>query len=441
MNIANQIKKGLKILLVVIIVIGTLTVIYKLDNPSIRYKVEDNNKYSVVNLGTSHGNSFIYGFYGINGRRFNRGGNTIYYDLQIYRSIKKHLKKDALVIVPVSYFSFGQEENDWVEEDSLDTNNFVDEYYHRLLPTQIKDYSLGKHSDLVSTTIKENIPKIFSAKRDYKTSKPSYFNANAYLSKRNLEKGLKKFNFEDHGKRRSISFKKKAAYIKDDRNIKYLKTLIEEIKEDGFKPLLLITPYHKEYNKHFSKDWVNTNVISKIKKSNDKYNVPFLDYSHDQEFENKASYFLNTDHLNKKGRIMFTKRIFNDLKEQNITTENYLQQITFNEFKNKKLTDSVIIKNIELIKDHSNSFLLFHFRGDLGAFNQEKLGIHYLDSTNNKIKVLNKKLNSKENISNTLVFKLPLSKFEKIEKVVFMLFIAKNRKAVSLSNKFELHIK
>ncbi|WP_281847363.1 hypothetical protein [Olleya namhaensis] len=441
MIIANQIKKGVNILLVVIGLTAALVFIYNLDNPSVRYKVESDTNYSVVNLGTSHGNSFIYGFYGINGRRFNRGGNTIYYDLQVYRSIKNHLKKDALVIVPISYFSFGQEENDWVEEDSLDTNNFVDEYYHRLLPTQIKDYSLSRHSDLVSATIKENIPKIFSGHREYKTSKPSNFNAKAYLSDKNFEKGKKKFNLKDHGKRRSISFKKKASYIKDDRNINYLKSLIEEIKEDGFKPLLLLTPYHKEYNKHFSKGWVDNNVISKIKKANVKYNAPFLDYSHDQEFENKAGYFLNTDHLNRKGRILFTKKIFKDLKEKNITTESYLQNYNFDEFKNKKLTESITISNIELIKDNSNSFLLFHFTGDLTALKEEKLGIHYLDESNNKVKILNKKINSKENIHNTLVFKLPLSRFEKIEKVAFMLFVAKNKKAVSLSNKFELLIK
>src|SRR5690606_32646085 len=70
-----------------------------------------NKNYDIINLGTSHGISFVYDKFNINGASFNRRANTLYYDLQNYYYLKPHLKDSAVIVLPVSYFSFGLDEN------------------------------------------------------------------------------------------------------------------------------------------------------------------------------------------------------------------------------------------------------------------------------------------------------------------------------------------
>lgn len=41
----------------------------------------------------------------------------------------------------------------------------------------------------------------------------------------------------------------------------------------------------------------------------------YLDYSHDERFENNLEYFIDGDHLNEKGAKYFTEILLEDLKK------------------------------------------------------------------------------------------------------------------------------
>ncbi len=49
-----------------------------------------------------------------------------------------------------------------------------------------------------------------------------------------------------------------------------------------------------------------------------KYDIPFLDYSDDTSLTYDTAYFYNAMHLNKKGAELFTLKLANDIKEQNL---------------------------------------------------------------------------------------------------------------------------
>jgi lysophospholipase L1-like esterase len=58
------------------------------------------------------------------------------------------------------------------------------------------------------------------------------------------------------------------------------------------------------------KDFYDT--VEKIKA---EYNVPYLDYSHDDRFMNDKNLFFDSSHLNKSGRNKFMPILLNDLGE------------------------------------------------------------------------------------------------------------------------------
>ncbi|WP_298417997.1 hypothetical protein [uncultured Kordia sp.] len=433
----KNIKKILVFIFVLAISFLIVKAIYDIDNPNKKYKIANNEKYDVVNLGTSHGYSFTYGFYGINGRRFNRGGNTLYYDLQIYKEIRESLNENALVFIPISYFSFGQAENGGSKEGAQGTNTFVDEFYYRLPPQAIKDYSVSKHLDLITTTLRANVSKVFSRELKYRNYTPSSFNYKAYLNKSYKEKNAKSINLKNHGVNRAKYHKKEAVYIEDDRNIEYLKMLIKEIKKDNCKPIIILTPYHSEYNKHFDASWRNKYVLDKIDEAAKNENVDILDYSNDPRFSKNKKYFKNTDHLNAKGRIEFTKTLFKDLEKDEIIDRNYHKIRSVTKFENKKITENLLLKNLEVIQDTKAIYFMFHYEGDMKNITKEALVFHLKGENNKKVLVTNKKIKDKRNINNTIVFSIPIEKFKETNKIKFNLMIPRNKKAVILSDIFE----
>lgn len=82
-------------------------------------------------------------------------------------------------------------------------------------------------------------------------------------------------------------------------------------REEDIKIVFVWTPQYSEYtkmvlNKEEALDFY-TNLSA-------KYNIPFLDYSTDTICDNK-SYFYNSQHMNKTGAELFSRKLANDLKE------------------------------------------------------------------------------------------------------------------------------
>ena len=134
-------------LLALVFLTGLL--LYRIDIPSpIARKIHafDKTKFEIINLGTSHGGNFDYSESALHGESFNREGNTLFYDLQnyIYLNKNKFLSKDAIVIIPVSYYVFGLDEN----RTDRPNDSFVNDFYYYLPKEQIFSYSEQKRRNL-----------------------------------------------------------------------------------------------------------------------------------------------------------------------------------------------------------------------------------------------------------------------------------------------------
>lgn len=270
------------------------------------------SKQQVINLGTSHGYDFDYRVARLNGRNACIGSNSIYYDLQVFRLYDEIelLNPDALVIIPVSYFTLGVDENrtDWPPHDC-----FVDFYYSFMPPKYIHNYSWQKDTEVAFYNIKENVKwKLFGTRK-----RPLHSRQTRAFINRHIRK---------HGKPRPKGFMAIGEHVAKGHlggldsnyvsmNTGYLKTLVSEVLASDRQPILVTTPYHEIYNKHFDGTWVLNKYYAMMNEISEEFNVPYLDYSHDSRFTSDRSLFSDADHLNKEGKRAFNTVFFQDIDE------------------------------------------------------------------------------------------------------------------------------
>lgn len=269
----------------------------KRSNPLVEKFTYHANDYAVINLGNSHGANIDYKT--TKGNGFQRAGNTLFYDLQNYRYLKKHLEANAVVIIPVSYFSFGLDEN---RTDYSNPDAFVNYYYMYLPSSSIFDYSVKKNIQVYLNKVKENYHSVVDERFFHV---PPIENDSILIEDK----------IESHAIERTISHKMMADYSDPEKNVVYLSLLLEEIINNGHQPVLLTMPYADNYNSKFSTTWLEHHYYQYINRILDKYQVPYLNYSEDKRISIKDSLFANSDHLNEKGRAYFSNILFEDLRE------------------------------------------------------------------------------------------------------------------------------
>lgn len=250
--------------------------------------------FDIITLGTSHGGGIK--FYNNNGKGFQRAGNTLYYDLQNYKFVKPHLNPEAVVVIPLSYFSFGLDEN---RTDYQDPNAFVNEFYFYLPSSSIYNYSVTKNIQVYLNKVKQNYNSII--KGLLKNTKAS----NSHEPKLTKAEQLK-----FHAEKRAKTHQRMGTFSTPEKNIKYLNELITDIKKSGYKPILITTPYNRFYNANFSDSWLKQYYYNPIDIILSTHNIPYIDYSHDQRFEAKDELFHNSDHFNKIGAKYFSNIFF-----------------------------------------------------------------------------------------------------------------------------------
>lgn len=278
---------------ILFIALSGLLLYHSYPNSGLAKKVSDiDSKIDILNLGTSHGNDFDYSNVNLVGLNMNREGNTLFYDLQNYLFLRKKnfLTKKAIVIIPISYFVFGLDEN---RTDRKPDNSFVNQFYYYLPKEQIFSFSKQKKNSLIIERIQSNTKKIFYNKKE-KTG------TNLTL----IEETVKRVQHH----------KKLSNYSSKEKNFNYLDTLISEILKDGNTPILVTTPYHYSYNDQFGKKWLNLNYYNFVKKFSIKYNLTYLDYSYDKRISLDETFFKDSDHLNNKGRNIFNTIFFKDIE-------------------------------------------------------------------------------------------------------------------------------
>jgi hypothetical protein len=259
---------------------------------------------NLVNLGTSH-SECAFGYEGIDGvKGFNLAlsSQDFYYDLQVLKHFEPRLARNCVVIIPVSYFSLGWEQKD------IDQQN-TDARYYRLL-----GYSSVRRKSLIDYIKQRFCPALFASR-----NLMLFTLGNDKQSTADQDVALP-------GSRFSLSqlpqeAKKRAQlhnqFIKGDsyeQNRKNLARIIEFCKARKLQPVLLTTPFTSFYNDNFSEDVLEKqgSIIEELCR---KYDVKYLDYSHDKRFSDHPDLFNDSDHLNIKGQREFTQKVIDDLRK------------------------------------------------------------------------------------------------------------------------------
>ena len=100
---------------------------------------------------------------------------------------------------------------------------------------------------------------------------------------------------------------------KFSRTCQILTSMIQFCYDEGYKPVLVVTPVSSAMNECMSDAFIKKVLYDNIEKAN-VMAVPFLNYLRDGRFQDISLYANNADYLNARGRLLFTKELIIDSK-------------------------------------------------------------------------------------------------------------------------------
>ena len=272
------------------------------------YNVPDSIE--VCNFGNSHS------FYALNYENvrdrvcysFALPDQSLRDDLQILKSYRDHIAGGATVFISISYTSLmGPAEND---------SSPMYKRYYRFLPKEnIIGYDLKTdiYTRFLPALAADDMVSLFEMLMNINN------HADMWALTTNAETAL------EHGYQRysgHVAPSRDAAgnrlYRENERE--HLLEMIDICREIGAEPVLFTVPFLHEYtdpilleDPDFYDDFFNMmDAICEQKK------VVYLDFARDERFSNAYDLFINTDHLNRNGALLFTEM----LMKENSTIKN-----------------------------------------------------------------------------------------------------------------------
>lgn len=297
------------------LIIGSVNLAYiKLDREDADYTnkfayIPD--KIQICNFGSSHG------LYGYNYEDFSDQydcfnfalvSQTLSYDYRLFQNYKQHIEKGAVVFITISYFSmFG------IAEINIDGFASKNKRYYSILPADlIKEYDFStdlfvNYLPALSVDFFSLVKTLLGKSRDLNDEKwketVSGIDA-AVDAKAAYERHIVNNKYNDSGNR-----------IVNHGEIKALYGLIEGCREKGAIPILVTTPYLKEYTaeiKEHADDFFDE-FYSIINQITIDTGVEYYDYAFDKRFADKYSWFMDSDHLNKEGARNFADILMREI--------------------------------------------------------------------------------------------------------------------------------
>lgn len=319
---SKHMKKFVKNIFIFIIIVSVVTgsvnwayiKLYKGDPDNTKKFAHIPDKLQICNFGSSHGLcGFNYESISDKYNCFNFALNSqkLSYDYRLFQNYEEHIGEGTVVFITVSYFSlFGMEE---IYDSGFASKN--KRYYEILPPSLIKEYDFS--TDLfchylpalgadTTTLVKTFLGKTSDNNDEIWKRMASDIDItadakNAYS--RHIEK------YDEKGNR-----------IYNQEEIDALYGLIEGCQEKGAIPVLITTPYLKEYTSEVMK---NTDFYDEFYALIDKVvsdtGVKYYDYAFDERFSEQYVWFMNADHLNKEG----AKKFVDILMEEIVYARNY----------------------------------------------------------------------------------------------------------------------
>lgn len=269
-------------------------------------KLPDN--ITLINLGSSHGQSdFNYSdCTDVTAYNFALSAQPFYYDLQILKQYHKKLKQNAVVIIPVSYFSFYQTT---AEFEAIKLR------YYRVLPNK---YIIG--ADLLED-FKYSVFPISSQGRfihrivkDIPASEATFCTSEIQQRTVPVDEigSIAKTKLSD---RFSLN---RQTVSEEEFNLNYNSfiNLLYFCTEHNYKVVLVTTPLTNELYTLFSQKYLAEfkDILSGTLKPYAQ--IEYWDYAQYQPISSNLAFFRDADHLNDKGALEFTGIIISRLREK-----------------------------------------------------------------------------------------------------------------------------
>ena len=283
------------------------------------------NGIQICNFGSSHGkDDFNYTAWQDEYTTFNFAlvMQTASYDYRILQQYIGHLAKDAVVFIPISYFTFG-----WDEESKDDFRSKNERYYSFLEPEYIKDYDV-----ITAIGIKHFLPLLddpTSVIRKIRNSLNKMETLDQPDTADEMDESVEEseatesedvdqaedtaFDFQRHAEEKRLLYRivdKNGDLLVREEELSAVYGMVRLCKEHGLRPILITVPFRWEYNDQFEEEYCRQfyEVINQICQDE---SAEYYDYSHDDRFTNTAEYFRNSDHLSPRGAAVFTDIVIN----------------------------------------------------------------------------------------------------------------------------------
>lgn len=324
----NNIRFLIKILVVFVLVLSILIGTSAIYKNGLTYKgtYSGIEKYENVpsdiefaNFGPSYGmNCFKYDTVeamGKTGFNFSLTMQDLYHDYAIYKTFKDNFKEGAVVAIPLSYFSF-------CSDTSAPTGN---RYYKLLDREYIKGYTLekevsakyipvyGKGVSLIRDMTNDlfiSIMKKSEEALETETDETSEMSAEDEELKK--DSSVRIMTIENG------NLKVYADHIAINEEI--LVNWIEEMKEAGLIPVLMLTPYWHDYAYGFDEELLDISYNDPVARVVGKTGVDYINFCGEEYYEyiHTAKNFSNCDHVSKEGGKAFMKLYIDYLAQKGL---------------------------------------------------------------------------------------------------------------------------
>lgn len=232
------------------------------------YNKLPDNSVDIVTLGSSHA-KFGIKFDKENQMNLGLESQDFYYNLKLLKKYEKKLKKNAIVIIPISIFNF-------YEDNKEIYRNYINLLEKKEIRKEVKEseYFFSKNFSIIYPparlieTIKYFLK--YKTKKNYITYERDLRGEELTKEAKGTAKGHTKVLVDDYEKK----------------GIEFLNNLLEYLGNKRYRAIFIITPYWHEYTgelEKIEKNIFDNRIYKNVKKIEDirEKKYIFLDYSND----------------------------------------------------------------------------------------------------------------------------------------------------------------
>lgn len=259
----------------------------------------------IANIGSSHGlNSFDYDDISNQSFNFSLSSQRFIYDFAILKQYKNSFDKNAVLLIPISYFQITQRKIDFKDSRAR--------YYRFLANELIDQYSLYEKM------LFKYVPVLTAGNTLQFIIKDISLLSNSFMTEQELLEYCEK-------KYIAWTTDSEYEYEAGEDGFVYNKNMAKQIIDfcyaNDIQPVLVTTPITSVLNtiyKEKSPDFFDTFYRFSRELQEDYPSLLYFDYSHDPRFETNFSLFRDGDHLNAIGARKFTSIVVLDLQTSGV---------------------------------------------------------------------------------------------------------------------------